>query len=335
MNTGFRTLWTVSVSHTFHDGVCDALRFVVPPATQADLKAMRCTARELNGQLHVLIEEDADGHAMVDSTGRTLVFGLQPASTLFSQYTRDPALTKGDRALFTNEADVDVIGALPRGVRIEAPRMSITPTRATRPLTLRALSAEGLPRASVTLKDTDAAWHWDAGALSGEVLITEEVLPGHVLAQQRLFIGQGLSDCWGLLQLQVAAGHVLQGHAFTLSLAARTDVLRYYVLVKPVNPADLDSIKVVDQGAAAAGRTPIGFTAHLPPFGAGHLTPDLLDPDHTRQVVLFEADAPLARQARGPHGIALQRLGEVVIGDLPQPGAERSDAQFVVHLSKP
>lgn len=335
MNTGFRTLWTIAVSHDFHGGVCDALSFVVPPATQDALKAMRAMARELNGQLHVLIEEDADGKAVIDSAGRSLVFGLLPGSTLFAQYTADQGLAAGQRALFTNEVNADAIGAGPRGVRIVAPRMSITPINAVRPLTLRAITAEGLPKASITLKDTDAAWQWDAGGLLGEVLITEEDQPGHVLAQQRLFIGQGLSDCWGLLQLTITADHVLHGRAFTLDLPAREDLLRYYVLVKPANQADLDSIKVLDQGAAAAGRTPIVFTPRLPPFGAGYLTPDLLDPDHTRQIVLFEADAPLARQARGPHGIALQRLGEVVIGDLPQPGAERSDAQFVVHLSKP
>lgn len=335
MNTGFRTLWTISVVHDFHGGPCEALRFVVPPATQDALKAIRAVARELNGQLHVLIEEDADGHAQVDSTGRTLVFGLQATSMLFGQYTGDLGIAAGHRPLFTNEADLDVIGALPRGVRTVAPRMSIAPISDVRPLTLRAITAEGLPKASITLKDTDAAWQWDAGGLSGEVLITEEDQPGHVLAQQRLFIGQGLSDCWGVLQLQISADHVAHGRAFTLSLAAREDVLRYYVLVKPANQADLDSIQVLDQGAAAAGRTPIVFTPRLPPFGAAYLSPDLLDPDHTRQVVLFEADAPLARQARGPHGIALQRLGEVLIGDLPQPGAERSDAQFVVHLSKP
>ena len=335
MNTGFRMLWTISVAHGFHGGVCDVLRFVVPPATQGVLRAMRAISRELNGQLSVLIEEDADGQAVISSTGFTLVFGLQPISTEFAQYSDDLGLVNGERPLFTNEASPNAIGTAPRGVRIVEPRMSITPISSARPLTLRAITAEGLPKACVTLKNTDASWQWDAGGLFGEVLVTEEDQPGHVLAQHHLFIAQGLSDSWGLLQLKVGADHVQHGHPFTLSLAAREDVLRYYVLVKPTNQADLDSILVLDQGAAAAGRTPIVFAAHLPPFGAGFLTPDLLDPDLPRQVVLFEADAPLARQARGPHGIALQRLGEVVIGDLPQPGAERSDAQFVVHLSKP
>ncbi len=335
MNTGFRTLWTIAVSHAFHGGVCDALAFVVPPATQDALKAMRAMAREIDGRLHVLIEEDADGHALIDSTGRTLVFGLAPRSATFVQYTADMGLAKGQQALFANAASVDAIDAQPTGVRITGGRMGITPLREERPLTLRAINHEGLPKASITLSPTDATWQWDAGALQGEVLVTEEAQPGVVLAQQRLFIAPGLNDCWGALSLTVSADHIAHGHDFTLTLPAREDVLRYYVLVKPANQADFDSIQIQDQGAATDSRPPLTFTRHVPPFGQGHLSPDLLDPGHTHQLVLFEANAPMARQARGPHGIALQRQGEVLIGDLPQPGADRSDAQFVVHLSKP
>jgi len=335
MNTGFRTLWTIALSHTFHGGVSDALAFVVPPATQDALKAMRAMAREIDGRLHVLIEEDADGHALIDSTGRTLVFGLAPRSATFVQYTGDLGLQKGQQALFANAVSIDAIDAQPTGVRISGSRITITPKRDERPLTLRAVTAGGLPKASITLSPTDASWQWDAGGLQGEVQITEEAQPGMVLAQQRLFIAPGLADCWGVLTLQIAADHVLHGHDFTLTLPAREDVLRYYVLVKPANQADFDSIQIQDQGAATDSRSPVTFTRRVPPFGQGHLSPDLLDPGHTRQLVLFEANAPIARQARGPHGIALQRLGEVLIGDLPQPGADRSDAQFVVHLSKP
>lgn len=335
MNTGFRTLWTITVSHAFHGGACDALAFVVPPATQEALKAMRAMAREIDGRLHVLIEEDADGHALIDSTGRTLVFGLAPRSATFVQYTADMGLAKGQQALFANAASVDAIDALPTGVRIAASRITITPLRDERPLTLRVITADGLPKAHTTLAPTDANWQWDAGALQGEVRVTEEAQLGVVLAQQRLLIAPGLNDCWGALSLTVAADHVLHGHDFTLTLPAREDVLRYYVLVKPANQADFDSIQIQDQGAATDSRNPVTFTRHTPPFAKGYLTPALLDPGHTRQLVLFEANAPIARRARGPHGIALQRQGEIQIGDLPQPGADRSDAQFVVHLSKP
>lgn len=335
MNTGFRTLWTVSVSHAFHGGRCDALAFVVPAATQDALKAMRAMAREIDGRLHVLIEEDADGHALIDGAGRTLVFGLAPRSAAFVQYTADMGLQPGQQALFANAASLDAIDAQPTGVRITGSRVGIAPQRSERPLTLRAITADGLPKAHMTLAPTDASWQWDAGALQGEVLVTEEALAGVVLARQRLFIAPGLTDCWGVLSLTVSADHVAHGHDFILTLPAREDVLRYYVLVKPANQADFDSIQIQDQGAATDSRSPLTFTRHVPPFGQGRLSPDLLDPGHTRQLVLFEATAPIARQARGPHGIALQRQGEVLIGDLPQPGADRSDAQFVVHLSKP
>lgn len=335
MNTGFHTLWTIAVSHAFHGGVCDALAFVVPPATQEALKAMRAMAREIDGRLHVLIEQDTDGQALIDSTGRTLVFGLMPRSSSFVQYTGDMGLAKGQQALFANSVSIDTVDAQPTGVRITSSRITITPLRDERPLTLRVITANGLPKAHTTLAPTDASWQWDAGMLQGEVQITEEAQPGVVLAQQRLFIAPGLTDCWGVLSLTVSSDHMVHGHDFTLALPAREDVLRYYVLVKPANQADFDSIQIQDQGAATDSRSPLTFTRHVPPFGQGRLSPDLLDPGHTRQLVLFEASAPIARQARGPHGIALQRQGEVLIGDLPQPGADRSDAQFVVHLSKP
>ena len=48
---------------------------------------------------------------------------------------------------------------------------------------------------------------------------------------------------------------------------------------------------------------------------------------------LFEAQAIVARRARGPTGLELHRNGDMLIGNLPQPRAERHDAQFVVHLS--
>ena len=70
----------------------------------------------------------------------------------------------------------------------------------------------------------------------------------------------------------------------------------------------------------------------LPPFGSGRLSPALLDAGGTRSIVLFEAETAVARRARGPHGFELHRNGELLIGNLPQPGAERTDAQFVVHL---
>ncbi|MEY4764494.1 MAG: hypothetical protein RI907_1167 [Pseudomonadota bacterium] len=337
MNAGFRTLWTLSVSHAFFGGRCDVLRFVVPPATQQVLQAMKARLREAEGQLHVAVEVDEHGVPLVDCTGLTLSFGLQVRDPAFARYTDPMGVGRGQQAFFTQGASLDAIAAQPQSVRVVPPRVSLSPLRTTRPLGLRVQTANGLPRAATTLGPTDASWAWDAGSLQGLVHLVEEDRPGHVVATQALFVAAGLAACWGVLQLTVSASQVAAvasgpGHTFTLALPARSDVLRYYLLVKPT---DANAFIVTDDRLSVPEVDRLQFTRHLPPLPDGCLSPDLLDPGHTRQVVLFEANAPLARQARGPQGIGLHRSGEAVIANLPQPGADRNDAQFVVQLSQP
>jgi len=104
MNTSWRTLWTVGIEHAFHGGPCDALGFVVPPATQQALTAMRAIAREHQGQLHVLVEEDGDGHPLDDASGQRLVFGLQPRSSDFARYTGELGLAEASRPCTTTRS---------------------------------------------------------------------------------------------------------------------------------------------------------------------------------------------------------------------------------------
>jgi hypothetical protein len=94
-------------------------------------------------------------------------------------------------------------------------------------------------------------------------------------------------------------------------------------------------VQLVDAGFGSEGRPAIAFD-RVPPaaFGAGHLAPELLDPSGSARIALFEAQAAVARRARGPSGLELHRNGTVLVSHLPQPGADRPDAQFVVHLTQ-
>lgn len=149
-----------------------------------------------------------------------------------------------------------------------------------------------------------------------------------------LLAGSGLADAtpWGLLQLTASADHVSRGQAFQLNLEAREDTLRYYVVLTPADADDAASLHIEDSGAAGDGRAPIAFRRiEADAFGPTHLSPAQLG-GGTRRIVLFETLAPVPRRARGPSGIELHRHDEVLIGHLPQAGADRPDAQFVVHL---
>ncbi|MBS0371517.1 MAG: hypothetical protein JSS57_20230 [Proteobacteria bacterium] len=332
MNSAFRRLWTVAVSHDFRGGPCDDLAFMVPPATRDTLAGMHALVRELDGMLHVLIAVDDEGNPLGDCVGRRLLFGLAPRSPSFTQYTQLPALPPGETPLFANEASADALDAAPRGVNLAGPAPSIAPRLAARPLDLSITRPDGTPLASARLGPADADWVF-RGADAGEFVVSESAAGG-LSASRRLLVEPGLAadPPWGVLSLTASAGHVANGQAFTLAFSAGSALLRYYVVVKPASDADFASIQVEDHGAAGDGRPTVAFTRLLPPFGGDRLAPALLDPGGTRRIVLFEAQTPVARRAAGPHGFELHRNGEVLIGNLPQPGAERSDAQFVVHL---
>jgi len=144
------------------------------------------------------------------------------------------------------------------------------------------------------------------------------------------------TSAWGLLALTATPGHVADGHAFHLDFAARSDTLRYYVVARAYAQAEFDQLGLQDAGFAAEARPQIVFDRLLPPaFGAEHLPLALLDPAGGARVACFQARTPVARRPRGPARLQLHRSGDVLIGHLPQPGADRPDAHFIVHLSKP
>lgn len=334
MSTRFRTLWTLSARHAFHAGGGDTLEFLVPPATQRALAGVRALARERDGVLHVLIEVDDAQQPLADVLGRRFVFGVRPREATFELITQPLGLGAGESPLWANTG---VPGALdtPRGVLLSAGgALRIAPRSAARPLTLSVFDAGGVRRAQGVLTAGVEALSLPIALSAGEWRIEEA---GGAPAW-RLFVEPGLlaTRAWGLVDLTVDASHLANPPAFHLDFAARSDTLRYYVVASRLSQAEFDQVSVVDGGFVAEGRAQIVFNRVLPPaFNAQHLPSALLDPAGAARVALFEAQGPTTRRERGPTRLELHRNGDVLVGNLPQPGAQRSDAQFVVHLSKP
>lgn len=164
--------------------------------------------------------------------------------------------------------------------------------------------------------------------LAGERVLPRP--PGNLLVDDDL----AADPPWGLLSLTLTQAHLdsATGQDFTLAFDARSDILRYYVVA---SPGDADVLTVEDAGFTADKRAQIAFERKLPPFAAPRLSAELLGANDSTKVVLFEAPAPTARRRRGPTGITLKKNDEVIVTHLPVPGAERADAQFVVHVNKP
>ena len=327
----FRPLWTVEVRHAFFGGACDALAFIVPPATERALAGAHAMVRERDGVLHVLIEVDEADAPLSELTGLRLLFGLQPREAAFDLITLPLGLPRGDVAVWDNAADPDALAG-PRAVRISGEQLRIEPRSAVRPVTLRLFDSADVERANTVLNLGDEAWTLPGLYTRGPWRVEEQA--GGPAASWTLWVEPELRGAWGVLALTVDAGHLASAQAFTLAFSARSDTLRYYVVASRYGEADFNQVTVLDAGFAAEARPAILFNRILPAdFTASHLTPALLDPSGRARIALFEAQASVPRRARGPVGLELHRNGDVLIGSLPQPGAERHDAQFVVHLS--
>ena len=331
----FRPLWTVSVQHGFFGGSCDALGFTLPPATERALAGSHALLRVLDGALHVLVEVDEANAPISDLSGLRLLIALKPREASFDLITAPifggPGLPRGDVAVWDNAANPNALGA-PRAVHISGEQLRIEPRATERPLSLRLFDTAGTLQAQTVLNIGDEAWTLPGLYTRGEWRVEEQ--GAGPAANWALWVEPELINAWGVLALRFDAAHLPAGQAFSLSFGARSDTLRYYVVAKRFGLAEFNSLSVQDTGFAAEARPVIVFNRVAPAsFNASHLAPALLDPSGSARIALFEAQATVARRARGPLGLELHRNGDVLIGNLPQPGAERHDAQFVVHLS--
>ncbi|MDD3353019.1 hypothetical protein [Zoogloea sp.] len=335
MISRWRLLWTVTVSHAFQGGPSAGLGFSIPESTRTTLAGLGGRVRESAGQLQVAQSLDEDGQPKEGWSGQALLFGLHPRDPNFERYTLLPPLPRTEIPLFANESSPDDLPPQPRGIELTGPHPSLQPRLAQRPLQLRLSHPDGKPVAGVRLGPTDERWRPPFPLPPGEYQLDEDTGNG-TTARRQLLVDAELASCrpWGLLRLHVAPAHLSlpHGQLFTLSLASRPERLRYYLVLTPTDDADLASLSVVDNRLPPPAAPVLFSRRDAADFDESHLSPIQLGAVDARRVVLFEAMTELPRQARGPQGFELHRQEEVLVANLPQPGAERSDAQFVIHL---
>jgi len=139
---------------------------------------------------------------------------------------------------------------------------------------------------------------------------------------------------FGVVEIEVGAGFYAAAPEFGIAFEARAETLKYYVVARNYPSAEFDDLGVSDAGFAAEARPQIQFDrVAASAFGADDLPAALLGGADAR-VALFRSQAPVARRARARRRIQLARNTEVIVSQLPQPGAAAPTADLVIHLSK-
>lgn len=335
MRFQFRPLFTVEIAHAFYGGRCRDFAFVVPSATRRLLAGGRLLAREREGVLHVLFEADSAGDPRVGVPRSPLRFGLRLLNPGFGNFTVLPAGFPARVLYYANASDPSLL-APEEGPSFVGPLFSHAPTGAARPVDVTLRDAAGDAVETHTLETGDESAPFDLRGRADGLLSLEEVYPDETVAVS-LFLDDELrrQGAVGIVEIRVDDAFHAAPPAFEIAFDAREDVLRYYLVTRNHVGQDFDRLDVSDEGFAEDGRAEVVFQKVLPAdFTPAELAPALIaGPDEA--VVLFRSQAPLARRERGRRRIQLSRHNDVLVPNLPQPGADRPTADLIIHVSKP
>lgn len=336
MITAFRPLFTLAVSHAFYEGSCPDFAYVQPSATAAALAGARSMARDRDGVLYALYEANAAGDGpLVSLAGQMLRFGLRLTMPYFANYTAVDAAFPRSALRYTNVADANALAADGTAAVVgDTLRHAIAQN--ARPVTLSLRDAAGNVLATQTVPDQRTDVGFDLrGVSAGPMVVREKA--GANTADADYFHDAELQALGVvvIVEIAVADGFYDAPPSFEIAFDARADVLRFFVVARNYTDAEFAQLGVADVGFAADARPEIKFTrvaANALDAGEAPFAPI---PGQGERLVLFRSQAPLARRLRPRQRLQLSRQNEVLVANLPNPGADRARADLIVHVSKP
>lgn len=139
---------------------------------------------------------------------------------------------------------------------------------------------------------------------------------------------------FGVVEITIDPGFYAKPPAFEIAFAAREETLKYYVVARNYTVAQFNQLDVSDEGFTADARPKINFDRVAASAFAEDDVPASVLGDAGAKVALFRSQAPVARREKARRRIQLARSTEVIVQNLPQPGAAAATANLIIHLSK-
>ncbi|HWM89797.1 MAG TPA: hypothetical protein VN493_03450 [Thermoanaerobaculia bacterium] len=327
----FDVLLSLRVTHAYYGGLCQDFGFVLPQDTAKLMRGHKLLTRDLNGVLHVLYPADESSTPLA---GKTLRIGLKLLNSSFGNFTETGFNPGSATAYYRNHAAPNQLDA-PEPVTLIGNKLSLSLTDTARPATVALLDSSGDALRSETVADDRSSVSFDLAGVPPGSCTVEETYPGDVNHSAACYLDPELlqAGVLGLVEIRIDGSFPASPPAFEIAFDARREVLKYYLVVKNYTSAELDQFIVSDAGFSDEARPEVTFTkVPAAAFTPAEIPPALLGGG---DVILFKSQALVARQAKGRRRIQLSRNGDVLIENLPQPGADRSDANLIVHVSKP
>jgi hypothetical protein len=332
MKIGFKHLFTVSIEHDYYVSRCRDFSFVNVGGTGEMAMRGRLVVREMEGVLHVLYEVDEEGKAIASLADEHLFIGLRPLNPYFENFTVPVIGNTGGMPLFANSESPTAFAAAGSVLCISG-SFAPEPQDPARPVALSLRNAKGDVLASKGHSEAGMAPAFDVRGLpSGRYSLLEDYGKGKTKTRELFVDGDSaIRGLWGILAIRIDPGFYDRAEKapppnIPLHFQARSEQLKYYVVAPGF---DKSAIDIVDGGLNGPGDTALAFTRNEDDI------PESLLNAGPSPGILFSTVSPIHRRERGLRNLHLKRAAEILIEHLPQPSADRPQAQFIIHLSKP
>ena len=335
----FRLLFTVSISHNYYSQGCKDFSFIIPADCTQLLKNGKLIAKIHEGKLHVLFAADETGQPLVLLTGKMLRIGLKLLNPFFSNFTDLGFDFNLSRPLYRNSTTPDALDAA-KAITFVGNLFSYALKQTTRPITVNLKDRNGQVLQTDMIENDRSTVSYDFQRTNRSVglYLIEESGSGNIETNYYFDPELQQQDIFGAIEITIADIFYSTPPEFAIVFAAKQETLKYYIIAQRYTDPDVTQLSVLDAGFAGDGRSQINFTKILPnAFTKDDIFPSLLGNGDTK-IALFKSQTAVTRQEKARKNIQLQKQKnggvEELIKHLPQPGADKANADLIVQLVK-
>lgn len=331
----FQPLFVISISHSYYTQSCKDFDYSFPRDTLQLLKNANLIARVRDNKLYVLFAADKTGAHL---TSKTLRIGLRLLNPYFSNFTDLSFVDQSCRPLYRNsQRGGELDAAVP--VILVGQVFSHALIKTARPVTvtLKDPSDQIFKTDTVTGENNRSTISYDlTGQPAGAYHITEEDGAGNSIT--RIYYSDAelqQHSIFGVVEINIDGSFYTKDTEFKITFTAKQETLKYYIIARNYSQLELDQLSIVDEGEE--GRPQIQFTSAN--FTNDDLSPSILG-NGDAKIALFKSQTSVMRQEKARQKIQLQKKNSsqqnasVLIPHLPQPGANKVNADLLIQLSK-
>jgi hypothetical protein len=331
----FKKLFSLMLLHEYYEDAFNDLVLVVPEATARNLKNGKILVRELDGVYHFLCEFDENNIPVVDLSDQLLQFGLKLTNPYFYNFTeieRDKEVPLYDNSSLMSSLGL-AVNVIPTG-RFLTHNIS----HEERPVTLSLESTNGnvISTQTITSEHTRSHCLFEfKNALSGTYQVKETYSSSNETINYYYHQDNHVQSIISFVEIKIDSNFYSSPSNFTIQFDAKKEKLNYYIIADKYSQNDFLNLQVSDTGFVKDSRNEVTFErVEANNFETEHFNKDLLGTRDSK-VTLFRSLNKVNRQHQSRKNIQLSLKGQMLISNLPAPGQNKTQANFIIHLANP